>query len=175
MTYHALFHGGVPTRNPGFEQYPSVALPAGTKLMPAAHKHPAMFSITRLFDFSQKDMRRQPALSLYLERHPIAQGDVIGASVVPGDSFLVGFAWGVDNPTAGVVMTAAMQATTTTPSPLATINAGLPGSGGVMLAAPVWLKESDVLNLTLAQWPSALPVDLRFWVSPIVISPRMGN
>jgi hypothetical protein len=176
-TYHKLYHGGNTVRNPNQEMYPAADLAAADHLMQAAHKTPAMFSNTRLFDFSQKDIRRQAGLQQYLDRAaangtPLKQGDTIGACVVPAQSLLVGYAWGVLNAAQGVTFAIKTHFGGKT---LETVNAGNVDSNGAMLQQPVWQKDNEIIDLELTAWPSTMPTDLSFWVTPIVIVPKIGN
>ncbi|NML34517.1 hypothetical protein [Paraburkholderia antibiotica] len=177
MTYHALHHGGNIVRNPNQEMYPA-AIPAATDhIQQAAHKSPCVFSNTRLFDFSQKDGRRQAGLQQYLERvnaqgTPIQAGDVIGACVVPAFSLLLGFSWRVENPADGVGF---MAATHFAGTDLGYFMANAEDSDCKLLDQPVWLKDNEIIDLTIAAWPAKTPDDLRFWVSPIIIVPKVGN
>jgi len=176
-TYHKLFHGGNPVHNGNQVMYPAADLAAADALVPAAHKTPAMFSNTRLFDFSQRDMRRQAGLQQYLVQMaaagtPLQQGDTIGACVIPANSMFVGFAWGIEKPQAGVAFKIKTHFGGTA---LDTVNAATADSKGTMLATPTWFKTNEIIDLELTSWPSTMPDDLRFWVTPILIVPRIGN
>lgn len=177
MTYHALHHGGNIVRNPNQEMYPAAPLPSSDHLKQAAHKTPCVFSNTRLFDFSQRDQRRQAGLQQYLERinaagTPLQAGDTIGASAIPAGSLLYGYAWAVESAAVGVSF--AMK-THFGGLSLATINAATVDSDCALLSKPVWQKGNEVIDLQLTAWPADMPSDLRFWVTPILIVPKIGN
>ncbi|SIO50564.1 hypothetical protein SAMN05444172_2581 [Burkholderia sp. GAS332] len=175
--YHKLYHGGRGTRNPDQEMYPAATLPAAEHLNQAAHKEPIAFGNTRLFDFSQKDGRRQAGLQQYLERAaangtPFVQGDIVGASTVPAQSILLGYAWAVENAEAGVAFTIKTHFAGAT---LETVNAASIGSNGKLLTTPIWLKDNEIIDLEFTSLPSAGLSELRFWVTPIVLVPKVGN
>ncbi|MBB5448220.1 MULTISPECIES: hypothetical protein [unclassified Paraburkholderia] len=175
--YHALQHGGAPSRNPNNEMYPSVMLRIDDHLSQAAHRAPAMFSNTRLFDFSQKDTRRQAGLQQYLRRLAndgvtLSQGDIIGACAIGSGSLLVGYAWGVENPEAGVSFAIKTHFSERL---LVNVNAAQVDSDAEMLDTPIWIKRVELLDIELTSFPASVPTDLRFWVSPIVITPQIGN
>lgn len=177
MTYHALYHGGNVVRNGNNVMYPAAPLSQTDHLIQAAHKTPAMFSNTRLFDFSQRDQRRQAGLQQYLERinaagTPLASGDVIGACAVPALSLLLGFAWAVENPADGVGFAVL---THFTQNALGYFMASSADSNCHLLDEPVWLKDNEIIDLHVSAWPANVPDDLRFWVSPIIIVPKIGN
>lgn len=175
--YHQLQHGGSPSRNPNNEMYPSMPLRPGDYLAQAAHRAPAMFSNTRLFDFSQKDTRRQAGLQQYLRRlandgATLSQGDIIGACAIGSGSLLVGYAWGVENPEPGVAFAIKTHFGGLA---LETVSAATVDSNAAFLDTPVWVKDVELLDIELTSFPSSPPTDLRFWVSPIIITPQIGN
>lgn len=172
MAYHRLYHGGLPVNNPEYAMYPAAQINQTDVLPQAAHKAPIYFGNTRLFDFTQKDIYRQAGLQQYLDANPIAQGDVIGASACSAPALLHGFAWGVEVAEAGVSMAATLHYQGTT---LDTIDGSVVGSNCKLLATPVWLAASDIVDLTLTAWPANGVGDLRFWVTPLLIVPQRGN
>ncbi|KVD35428.1 hypothetical protein WK59_03805 [Burkholderia ubonensis] len=177
MTYHALHHGGNVVRNPNQEMYPAAPLPATDHLQQAAHKTPCVFSNTRLFDFSLRDTRRQAGLQQYLERinaanTPLQSGDTIGACAIPAGSLLLGYAWGVENAAAGVAFTIKTHFAGAT---IDSFSAASIDSHCELLAAPVWMKDNEIIDLLITSWPAEVPKDLRFWVTPLLVVPKVGN
>ncbi|SAK62623.1 hypothetical protein AWB76_03281 [Caballeronia temeraria] len=175
--YHPLYHGGNAVRNPAQEMYPAATLTVGDHLTQAAHKAPVAFSNTRLFDFSQKDGRRQAGLQQYLNRQvsngtPLKTGDIIGACAIGAGSLLIGYAWGVENPADGVAFNIK---THFGGQLLENVNASSINSNGAMLKTPVWLKDNEIIDVELTNWPTTVPNDLRFWVTPILFVPQRGN
>ncbi|WP_333679875.1 hypothetical protein [Dyella sp.] len=178
MTIHYLHHGGAGVRNPNWEMYPAAKPVAGVQLRPAAHKEPIAFGITRLLDFSQKDGRRQAGLQQYLERAandgtPLQAGDTCTLSCVPARSLLLGYAWGVEVPEQGVSfdITLAQKGETLASG----ISGAAEGSNAELLDKPLWLPDGDVLAVTFNGFPAKGATDLTFWVTPIVIVPKIGN
>jgi hypothetical protein len=177
MAYHKLYHGGRDVHNPNQEMYPAANLSAGQQLAQAASKEPIAFGNTRLFDFSQQDERRQAGLQQYLERlsssgTPLAQGDIIGASVISSMSLLIGYAWAVEKPEPGVAFNLKLHFSGTT---LESVNAGAVGSNANFFSRPLWLPNSEILNIELTSFPPNGVNDLRFWVTPIFFTPKVGN
>ena len=46
---------------------------------------------------------------------------------------------------------------------------------GVQMVAPRWFKDSDFVVAEFTSFPANGAQDLRFWVSPIVLAPKLGN
>lgn len=177
MTYHWLQHGGPVTRNPNQEMYPAAKITQAEPLRQAAHKEPIAFGNTRLFDFSQKDGRRQAGLQQYLDRAaangtPLQQGDIVGACACPAQAILLGYAWAVENPEPGVTFKIKTHFGGQT---LATVDGSVAGSDGKLLGSPVWLKDNELLDLEFTSFPANGVSDLRFWVTPILLVPKVGN
>ena len=173
MTTHYLHHGGKPTSNPHREMYPAVATTKNDGLRQSAHKQPIAFGNTRLLDFSSKDGRRQGALQQYLEANEIKVGDKIVLSAIPEQSLLLGFAWGVEHAEDGIAFKVATKYGGTD---MGQLNVATVDSKGEFLEKPEWLKHTDYIELTVTAWPSeSIPSEGRFWVTPIVIVPQLGN
>ena len=175
--YHKLYHGGPVVRNPNQEMYPAATIIQTDHLHQAAHKEPIAFGNTRLFDFSQKDTRRQAGLQQYLQRTadnnaPLQMGDTIGACACPAQSLLLGYAWAVENPEAGVTFNIG---THFGGQVLATVDGSTKGSDCKLLTTPVWLQDNEIIDLELTAFPANGVADLRFWVTPILLVPKVGN
>lgn len=178
MATHYLHHGGAGVRNREYALYPSAKPTPVDRLAPAAHKEPIAFGITRLLDFSELDGRRQAGLQQYLEQAagdgtPLQQGDICTLSAIPSRSLLLGFAWEVEVPEAGVtfdIKTLYGALTLETG-----VNAGAPGSSGALLDKPLWIADGDYLTVEFTTFPAKGASTLRFSVTPIVLTPKLGN
>jgi hypothetical protein len=177
MTLHYLHHGGAGTRNADQALYPAATPAPIERLHPAAHKEPIAFGITRLLDFSQKDGRRQAGLQQYLERaaaggHPLQANDLVTLSALPAQALLLGVAWGVEEPEAGVTFD--LKLLTGGQTLVSNVNAATVNSDAKMLT-PLWFKVSDFLVAEFTSFPANGASALRFWVSPMVLVPQLGN
>ena len=177
MILHYLHHGGAGTRNDNQALYPAATPAPIERLAPAAHKEPIAFGITRLLDFSQLDGRRQAGLQQYLERtaadgKPLQANDLVTLSAIPARSLLLGVAWGVEIPEAGVSFNLKLLRGGQT---LVTgVNAATVDSDAQMVT-PQWFKDSDFVVAEFTSFPANGAKELRFWVSPMLLVPKLGN
>src|SRR6478609_9833171 len=91
MATHELYLGGPPTRNYGLSMFPGVpfndAQAPFNQIGPAAHKGPIGYNDKRRLAFDGTDH----ALSEFVRNTTIADGDVLGAVLIPKNQLLLGF------------------------------------------------------------------------------------
>jgi hypothetical protein len=109
MSTRELYVGGGQTTNVDRSIFPAPAFsntdPNQLALKPAAHKGPASFGLTRALDFQWESALKQYVNAQAAAGTPIAQGDIIGAQVIPPNVLLLGLFVRVVRPQLGVTFT----------------------------------------------------------------------
>lgn len=184
MATHELYLGGAPTANYSRAMFPSPTFNAAAEpflsMRPAAHKGPKLFALNRVFDFTN-DMR----LREWVREGTIAQGDDLGAIVIPKHTVLVGVHFDVERE-AGVAMTitprlrvAAAAFPTVNGNVVAAqyaqagVGAAITANGSAATIVPWYINTPEMLDLRLTAWTAF--GDLRLEVSAILMDLSSGQ
>jgi hypothetical protein len=189
MATHELYLGGPPTRNYNLHMFPAPAFndavaPFNT-IGPAAHKGPIGYNDKRRLAFDGTDH----ALADFVRENTIAQGDVLGAVLIPKNVLLLGFA--VKVVTAGpatLSITPKLRGKAHTFAAIDAATAGetvfYPASGAAVaaisegvasLAVAVFDNKPDMLDLTLTVLPAGGLGNLVLEVTPVFLTVDAGG
>jgi len=184
---HELYIGGPPTRNYSRAMLPAPLFNAAAApfqaVKVAAHKNPTGFGLTRVLDTSNH------AIGEFLRNNAVAQGDDIGAVLIPKNVIIEGFFYEVER-VAGAAMVVTPTLRGVGGATLPTIDCNVLGKGYARLGAGAWQAASGALTDAGdgAAWFNADPAilnlalttftemgDLRLVITPIVTTLYHGE
>lgn len=184
MALYELYIGGPSTANAGRSMFPAVAFDEAakpfTQISMAAHKGPIGFADKRCMDFGADH-----ALQEFVRKTPAAQGDIIGACIIPKNNLFMGFYYKVVTPQAGLTLTPRLRgkATAFTAINCATVAEGFvePGGGAIITEGPVTMdgvqydNKPDILDFTLTAFPAGGFGRLKLIITPILLTVDQGG
>lgn len=157
----------------------------------AGHKTEVAFGISRTLDFypalvddsyelngncvvaGQANSRIQIGLQQYLKCFTIAEDDVIGMSIIPAESVMIGTWVKVESAEAGVSFDVIEQRSGAV---IGSVDASTTGTYWFPTAAADQFHVGNrLVALEVKAWPTELPKNLRITVSPVVFAPDTGN
>lgn len=177
---HELYIGGPPTRNYSRSMFPAPPFNAADgafkAVKVAAHKSPTGFALTRVMDTVDH------AVAEYLRNNTVAQGDNVGAVLMPQNVVVTGIYYEVVTP-AGVALVVTPSLRGIAGATLPTINCNVASKGFAKFGASAWqttsgsladaadgnawfLADPAVLDLTLTTFTNM--GKLKLVISPLV-------
>lgn len=170
MATHELYIGG-PSRSDGSRhQFPRPTFSDSgavfKEMVPAAHKGPTQYALTRVLDLGYSDgVSNDSALRAYFSNHTVATGDVLDLVVVPANTVLYGVAVNVVAAAGGATTTATVSVggtAITTAIDLTATGAGFAPVTTATAAAPVTSGAVDLSKATFNTAPQMVAITLAF-------------
>lgn len=190
MATHELYLGGPPSRNYGLSMFPAVpfneAQAPFNQIGPAAHKGPIGYNDKRRLAFDGTDH----ALAEFVRNNTVADGDVLGAVLIPKNMLLLGFTAQVlkaGPATLSIIPKlrgkahtfAAIDGATVMSEPVFYPASGTGvaavAEGVVDLGTAVFDNKPDMLDLTLDVLPADGLGSLVIEVTPVFLSTNAGG
>lgn len=194
MATHQIYIGGPGRGDNSRHQFPNATFSASgaafKAMVPAAHKGPTQYALTRTLDFGYTDgVANDPALQDWLANATVATGDVLNLVVIPANCLLYGVMINVEK-AANTSNTLTLQLKvgsnffgsttdlTTAGSafaPATTTATAAVTSGAIDLSTAVFDKAPTMLAGTLAMTAETDFKDLRLSISPLVSQCQQGQ
>lgn len=140
---HELYIGGPPTRNYSRAMFPAPPFVAAAapfqQVKVSAHKGPSSYGLTRVIDTNDH------AIAEFLRNTTMAQGDAIGAVLMPKNTYVKGVFYEVER-VAGVAMTVTPALRGIAGGTLPAIDCNVLGKGFARFGAAAWQSASGAIT-----------------------------